>query len=554
MSSDAVTPLGRIPFRIRVGVTGHRAFASEPNLAGLADDIRRLVPSHATTPIRLAVVSALAEGADRLVVEEVFADAAARGEEARLEVVLPFDLDRYSELQEFSPASEAELQGWLDRAASVTELAGASEPAALALAYEAAGKHVVSRCDVLVAIWDGKVSGGRGGTAETLLYAAANGKPCIWLPPDDRQPRRDNLTKSTAAAFRGDVWRRATGGEESPHGVADEPETLLPLEATFRQFDAFNRAPVPPESALRRRIESELGPLEDSSAWVAWPFARAASLADSFEYRFIWGTRALTLLAVAAAVALGVSAAAGHESRIWAWTEVGCLVALVVIFAAIRRARLHSRWLSYRLLAERFRTAYYIASAGIDFRRTVGHETVFVDRRSSDWLLRAFEEVWDSRPPVPDVATLAEDEFVRLRRFLAHDWIDGQIAFHVRAHGEHERLARILDVLIFVCFLGTIAFATVRATELLGKNPTIVFSITLPIAAGALGVLLTVRQHHALAERYARMRADLEAVRRALLDAEPQTIGRVTSEAAQIIAEENGDWFGAMWFLDVEHP
>jgi hypothetical protein len=50
------------------------------------------------------------------------------------------------------------------------------------------------------------------------------------------------------------------------------------------------------------------------------------------------------------------------------------------------------------------------------------------------------------------------------------------------------------------------------------------------------------------------MRSDLEAVRRALLGAEPQTIGRVVSQAAQIIAEENGDWFGAMWFLDVEHP
>jgi len=554
VSSDAVTPLGRIPFRIRVGVTGHRALASEPDLAGMADDIRRLVPSRATTPVRLAVVSALAEGADRLVVEEVFADAGARSEEARLEVVLPFDVDRYSELQEFSPASEAELKGWLDRAASVTELAGASEPTALALAYEAAGQHVVSRCDVLVAIWDGKVSGGRGGTAETLLYAAGSGKPCIWLPSEDGQARRDNLTKATAAAFRADVWRRATGGEPSPRSAPDESEPLLPLATTFREFDAFNRATVPPEPALRKRVESELGPLDDACAWVAWPFARAASLADGFEHRFIWGTRVLTLLAVAAAAALGVSAAAGHESRTWAWTEVGCLVALVVLFAAIRRARLHSRWLSYRLLAERFRTAYYIASAGIDFRRTVGHETVFVDRRSSDWLLRAFEEVWDSRPPVPDVATLPENEFLRLRRFLADDWIGGQIAFHGRARRRHERLARILDVLIFLCFLGTIAFATVRATELLGRNPTIVFSITLPIVAGSLGVLLTVRQHHALAERYARMRADLEAVRRALLDAEPQTIGRVASEAAQIIAEENGDWFGAMWFLDVEHP
>lgn len=62
-----------------------------------------------------------------------------------------------------------------------------------------------------------------------------------------------------------------------------------------------------------------------------------------------------------------------------------------------------------------------------------------------------------------------------------------------------------------------------------------------------------MRQHRALAERYGRMHSDLVSVRRSLLDVDAQTIGRTTSEAARVIAEENGDWL-AMWFLDVEHP
>ena len=76
----------------------------------------------------------------------------------------------------------------------------------------------------------------------------------------------------------------------------------------------------------------------------------------------------------------------------------------------------------------------------------------------------------------------------------------------------------------------------------------------LPVAAAALGVVLTVRQHRALADRYRRMHADLIAVRRALLAADAATLEKTAQEAARLIAEENGDWLGAMWFLDLEHP
>jgi hypothetical protein len=50
------------------------------------------------------------------------------------------------------------------------------------------------------------------------------------------------------------------------------------------------------------------------------------------------------------------------------------------------------------------------------------------------------------------------------------------------------------------------------------------------------------------------MHADLVAVRRSLLRADAETIGKATQEAARLVAEENGDWLGAMWFLDLEHP
>jgi hypothetical protein len=195
-----------------------------------------------------------------------------------------------------------------------------------------------------------------------------------------------------------------------------------------------------------------------------------------------------------------------------------------------------------------------MAPTGIDFRRTGWLETVFVERQSADWVLRAFEEVWDSRPnAVGPRPQLADEEIEKQRATLADRWVGGQIDYHVRARRRHERRARALTALILVLFAGVLFFAVAHAIHLI-EDAAIVLSITLPVAAAAAGAILTTRQHRALAERYRRMHSDLEAVRRALREADSRTIGETAAEAAHVIAEENGDWFGAMWFLDVEHP
>jgi hypothetical protein len=547
---------GRIPFRIRIGVTGHRNLEPDRKLAELPGRIRRLVPESKTTRVLLSVVSALAEGADRLLVDEVFDHAAERGEEARLEVVLPFERERYIELQEFSAIAEAEFETWLGRASSVIELFGPYAPKGREAAYEAAGRHVVNRCDILVALWDGKPSGGRGGTAETLLYAAELGKPCIWVPSEGDTSCPDNLTGGSESTFWAEARQRAGVSEEGARGPTALPTRVLkPLEDTFRELDAFNRSSLPPAPRLRRRLNQELAAPDETSRWVTHPFVRATVLADRYQSRFTWATWLMSGLATGAAACLGASVTQENPSRIWAWAEVGCLLALVAVFVSGHRLGLHRRWLSYRLLAERFRSAHFMAPTGIDFRRTAGLEAVFVERRSSDWPLRAFEEVWDSRPDAVGPPRMPSDEEVdALKLRLGDEWIGGQIAYHDKARRRHERRGRALTSLIVLLFVGAVVFATLHAATHTFEEPAIFLSVTLPVAAAALGVILTVRQHRALAERYRRMHSDLVSVRRSLLDVDAKTIVKTTSEAARVIAEENGDWFGAMWFLDVEHP
>src|SRR5919206_71542 len=86
-------------------------------------------------------------------------------EAARLEAVIPFRKHRYAEKQGFTEESRAEFEHWLAQATSVLELDLPWGQDVSYWAYEVAGRHVVTRCDVLLALWNGQPGRGRGGTA-----------------------------------------------------------------------------------------------------------------------------------------------------------------------------------------------------------------------------------------------------------------------------------------------------------------------------------------------------------------------------------------------------
>ena len=147
----------KIPYRLRVGVTGHRRLPDDDALPAQVsraiDRARELVASSDDLPVRLRVISPIAEGADRLVAHAGLAD-----ETTELEVPLPMPREQYAEDFE-TDESKAEFDALLEQADLVTVM---SESQTREEAYERAGRHVVDRCDVLIALWDGEPSRGRG--------------------------------------------------------------------------------------------------------------------------------------------------------------------------------------------------------------------------------------------------------------------------------------------------------------------------------------------------------------------------------------------------------
>jgi len=162
-----------------IGITGHRVLAEREKLeAGLDTVALRLAAAFPGEP--WTVISALAEGADRLVVRRLLAKPGTR-----LVAVLPLAANDYE--TDFSTVgSRHDFRSLLDRADEVVEVAPTASRDA---AYAAAGREVLNRADVLVTIWDGQDAEGQGGTGAIVAQARERGLPIAWVHADNHHPK-----------------------------------------------------------------------------------------------------------------------------------------------------------------------------------------------------------------------------------------------------------------------------------------------------------------------------------------------------------------------------
>lgn len=162
---------------VAIGVTGHRILTEVDKLNhGIEEALKRVETSF---PGRMIVISSLAEGADRLVVERVLAHPAAT-----LIVPLPLPAEDYK--KDFcDSASKAEFDRFLNLAKEVFAMPPAPSRNE---AYEAAGQYVLDHCDVLLAVWDGQSQQGIGGTGGIVARARLRGLPTAWVHAGNRKP------------------------------------------------------------------------------------------------------------------------------------------------------------------------------------------------------------------------------------------------------------------------------------------------------------------------------------------------------------------------------
>jgi len=548
--------MGPVPYRLRIGVTGHRVLLDEDELAQRVRDVlgsrlvelfdetsARLIASARHTPVALSVLTPLAEGADRLLAREVLAMPLGA-----IEAVLPFPKKQYENDFE-TPESRREFEQLLSRAtrssvlnrrlgpvdATETDLAEAKRQA-----YVDVGRYTVDHCDLLIALWDGQPARGEGGTAKVVEYAKEVGRPLVVI--STTAPYEVEL--SVGHALSAEAFSRLEAFNSFPIPEAKQAEYV---ENAYRDiFEAHDAPAVCDEN--KAEIRSRLLPVYVRASAIAEHSQKAHERAG----RLVYGSSLLALTSVAVGVLFPDIApfAFGLEFLL-------LLLVLATVFFA-DRGRVHRQWVENRFLAERIRSAVFFAACGFQPSALRVPAHLGRMRSSGKWMLAAFDETWDAvRTKRQADATLPG-----LARFVRERWIEDQLRYHESKSRAAERVSRRLEVggmLIFAVALLAPAAHLILFRPGLGLEARwLEMSLTLAaIILPALGATLEGVRSHGEYSRIAKRSENMaEALReldhRAGQVRDQETLHGLMHEVEELMLVEAADWLALMRFTKVE--
>ncbi len=559
-----------IPYRIRIGVTGHRKLDDPVAMQALVKkaidaEVEKLFPEESrrniervrragTTAISFRVLSPLAEGADRVVARAVLADP-----DARLDVVLPLTLEDY--LEDFATEeSRKEFGELLSRCRKPVLLRSRriqddrrdpGDQAELRRdAYSQLGQYVVDHCDVLIAVWDGQLSRGRGGTAEIVQYAQEQNRPVIRVWGDSFEVlNRDNNNGLDASAldFIDQFNRQAITPDERARYVKnldrehfEKPKTAGRIPASVREF-----------------VNGRLFPY----------YAQASIMAKESQKRFYRAGKFIYVLSAAAvgSAALGVL----FPALTWAGFSVE-LVLLIIIWLTLWQAyRKHSHqgWIENRFLAERIRCGIFMAICGVEPRPIEVLPYMGHSQTVNDWTVRVFDEIWDRLPPL---AGCRHAECLTLNAYVREAWIGEQVKFHKdkkeREGQARKRLARAGEIVLPVTIAAAALHLLLLHWEPTGTSAESVhwlhqglhqglafIALLFPAIAASLAGMEAHREHLRLEKRSANMGAQLERLNRQMASAtDPERFESLLQQVDEIMLRETQDWLMLMRYVEIK--
>jgi hypothetical protein len=234
---------------------------------------------------------------------------------------------------------------------------------------------LLDNCDLLIAVWDGEHSRGRGGTREIMGQAARRGMPVIVIPPDGSdltirgsihaEPRSFRDVPENPIALLPDIiaslvgtygdaseeaeWRKLS--ETPPNPIIHEAYPLLLKFAGVRPWFQKKGGWTPPEDPNPNAL---------TKAFHWWDNA-AIRAAQTFRSAVIvnFGLAALAVVLAASGV-LG-----GHYKWIFVIAEIVCILLLLVNAMHASKMQWHERWLESRQVAELLRVCTMMRGVGI---------------------------------------------------------------------------------------------------------------------------------------------------------------------------------------------
>jgi hypothetical protein len=440
-----------------VAVTGHRDLLPA-EIPGIRARVRALIVGlrDAYPDRAIMMMSALAEGADRLVAEEALDTGIP------LVAVLPMPRDFY--VQDFTaPGSRAEFARLCAAAADVFELSLVASAGVVPAdgsqvnrqaQYAQCGVFLCAHCHILLALWDGKPSAQVGGTSQV-----------VYFHHRDVMPGYAGQSSSSRLALtddESDLVYHIVCSRDRPDGAP--AEGLEPLAVTWFTTDEDNPRTDRMPARYRRVFErsSEFGrdaalhageieqgcyPLLTDAQAASLPaglsdinrvFCAADWLAVHFQKRFLLTLRVSHTCVFLTGLAY-ISYTDFYTTRLFLFMVLGLMLAATGINRLAGKGAWHRKYLDYRTLAEGLRVQFYWAAAGV----TSGSLTKFAHDNflqmqdpELGWIrnvMRVAGTEYDARKGM-DPAGL---------RFAVDEWIgderSGQLGYFLRRTAERVR-------------------------------------------------------------------------------------------------------------------
>jgi hypothetical protein len=561
---------GLVP--LTIGVTGHRDLVPEE-----VPLIRRAVHEfflelRERFPDRpLEVLSALAEGADRLVAEVAL--------DLGLQLAVPLPMAKELYLCDFvTEASRKRFEYLCNRAQAVYELPIAPGNRQDELAehgeqrnrqYAQLGVFLCAHSHMLLALWDGKPSEDVGGTAQVVRFhhddvmtgyapsAAVNQQALVEDDSDlvyhivvsrqrpDGAPAEDLEPLSSS-------W--LTTDDAAPR-TAELPERY---GRTFERTSAFNRE----ARKNYQRIAAECYPLVDEESAAELPqaiqrinlfFCAADWLAIHFQRRTLMSLRVTHALAFVMGMMFILYSDFEARRPFMIAFFVFFIIALAAHSVAARRDW-HSKYLEYRALAEGLRVQFYWAAAGVTAEAITkySHDN-FLQKQDPElgWIRNVMRVAGIGCDVTPNLDP-SDLEFV-FDEWVGSEQGGGQLKYYrtktaqfIKQSKRLERNGRILGVVV----TALLVLCAVTASD---DIRNFVF-----IALGTLLLAFSIRQaySHRIAEKelikqYEFMYSIFNKARKRMLgaanDSERRRILRALGESA---LDEHAEWI----FLHRERP
>lgn len=554
-----------IPYRIRIGVTGHRVLKNESaikekvvdaiknELPKLFDkDSKTLLNKKLITPVTCSIVTALAEGSDRVVAETIL----EYDEKSIIEVFLPLTISDYKKT--FKNPDDQTFTDLFDKARDIKQLRQidlSNDPEICDLstnsnnttninlarkeAFKRAGQHIVNHCDVLIAVWDGEKSKGIGGTFEVIEFAISKKRPVIIIS----STAPNDIELKIGYGLNCDALK-----DIEQFNTNEIPADIMSLYTNNMYDKLFNNK----EGETLAESSKEL-----VKKMLLPYYVKISYLAKKYQKRYMpSGVFLFVCSAIAVlAVLIGVL---HHPFMLIAFIiEFFCLLLILTIYLFAQRLR--KNWLEYRFLTERMRTACYFAATNIEIPALVIPPYMGVVHNYNDWMVMVFNELWNRTPKMTGIK---KDQLPDIKSFISDNWINDQKEHH---SGKRTRLLFVNKRYVYfgwtIYFLALIA-STIHIVQHISfetvfshlfENILIFLAIALPaIGASVMGI----HKHGEYERLESRSCSMTKAIEDISIDFQQvNTTDKFTElmyDFDKLVLLENQDWFTLMKMSKLE--